>query len=173
MTQSKRCTGCQVIKPLSEFGGRPDRKSLRARCKECYREYARARYHRGGYYDPDRARVRYQESRDKIRAYQSEYAKRNRDKRNDAKHRRRSLQSGQSVSAHLVRARVEAFGGLCWICGDPYSQIDHVKPLGKGGPHMASNLRPACGYCNASKKDKWYGVAGLPRLVQEVLKNRD
>lgn len=65
-------------------------------------------------------------------------------------------------TAEQLQARFAIFAG-CWICGDPSAPLeaDHVKPIAKGGPHMLSNLRPACRPCNASKKDRWFGVAGL------------
>jgi len=44
----------------------------------------------------------------------------------------------------------------CWICGDPrWTDVDHVKPLAKGGPHMLANLRPACEACNSRKSATW------------------
>lgn len=55
-----------------------------------------------------------------------------------------------------VQARMAMFGGRCWICKvGPFEEIDHVKPLSKGGAHLPANLRPACLPCNRSKKDKW------------------
>lgn len=54
------------------------------------------------------------------------------------------------------------YGNLCWICGGPGEQIDHVKPLSKGGAHCLANLRPACFRCNNKKRAMW-------PLSQEVL----
>lgn len=51
--------------------------------------------------------------------------------------------------------RMSMFGKRCWLCGGPFEQVDHVKPVSKGGPHMLANLRPACNRCNARKKDRW------------------
>ncbi|QDH93197.1 HNH endonuclease [Gordonia phage Zipp] len=59
-------------------------------------------------------------------------------------------------TAEQLAARVEFYGDRCWICGTPdWTAFDHVKPLNKGGPHMLSNLRPACSSCNRAKSDKW------------------
>ncbi|WP_177235851.1 HNH endonuclease [Arthrobacter sp. ov118] len=43
----------------------------------------------------------------------------------------------------------------CTYCEDrTYDmQMDHVIPLSKGGPHCLSNVTPACGSCNQSKRD--------------------
>lgn len=54
-----------------------------------------------------------------------------------------------------LAARLEYFGHKCWICGADWEHADHVKPLVKGGPHMLSNIRPACATCNKSKADIW------------------
>jgi 5-methylcytosine-specific restriction endonuclease McrA len=34
-------------------------------------------------------------------------------------------------------------------------QLDHVKPINKGGMDCLSNIRPACESCNKSKQDRW------------------
>lgn len=54
-----------------------------------------------------------------------------------------------------ISSRWEMFGGRCWICGGKAVATDHVKPISKGGAHYPSNLRPACFFCNTSKKDRW------------------
>lgn len=51
-------------------------------------------------------------------------------------------------------ARLSMFSG-CWVCGGPADQVDHVKPIARGGAHILANLRPICGFCNQSKKDRW------------------
>lgn len=51
--------------------------------------------------------------------------------------------------------KVAYWGGKCWMCGNPYEAIDHVKPIARGGPHMLANLRPACALCNHRKRDRW------------------
>jgi 5-methylcytosine-specific restriction endonuclease McrA len=50
--------------------------------------------------------------------------------------------------------RLSMFSG-CWICGGRAEEIDHVKPIAKGGIHILSNLRPICRFCNRSKGSKW------------------
>lgn len=54
-----------------------------------------------------------------------------------------------------LRARLSMFGDLCWMCGAPAVEVDHVKPIAKGGSHMLCNLRPACRSCNGKKRDRW------------------
>lgn len=60
-----------------------------------------------------------------------------------------------AITTQQVMARFAVFGYRCWMCGAPWEQIDHVKPLSKGGPHILANLRPACARCNRSKNDSW------------------
>lgn len=54
-----------------------------------------------------------------------------------------------------LEARLSVYA-RCWVCSDPeWSQVDHVKPLAKGGPHMLANLRPICRPCNLQKSATW------------------
>lgn len=66
-------------------------------------------------------------------------------------------------------AKFDYYGGLCWICGDNASAMDHVKPLAAGGSHILANLRPACTPCNSRKRARWYGVERLDELTGWVL----
>lgn len=60
-----------------------------------------------------------------------------------------------SLTVDALIARVDYYGGLCWMCGAPADEIDHVKPLSAGGAWWPSNLRPACHDCNARKRNVW------------------
>lgn len=73
-------------------------------------------------------------------------------------HRRRARQRSAQVlpfTREQVEQRVAMYGGRCWICSSPYEQIDHVKPIAKGGAHILANLRPICAPCNTRKRAKW------------------
>ena len=54
-----------------------------------------------------------------------------------------------------LMGKFSMYGFKCWICGEPFEEKDHVKPVSKGGPHMLSNIKPACRRCNKSKFGKW------------------
>lgn len=73
-----------------------------------------------------------------------------------------------AVSADSLRQRLEMFGEKCWMCGAPWVAWDHVKPLGKGGAHMLSNLRPACTSCNAGKGARWPWPIKLGRSAKSL-----
>lgn len=54
-----------------------------------------------------------------------------------------------------LEERAAYYGHGCWICTEPMTEWDHVKPLSKGGWHCLSNLRPICRGCNARKRNIW------------------
>lgn len=41
--------------------------------------------------------------------------------------------------------------GNFWALGN--WEVHHIIPLARGGPHVMSNLAPACMSCNRSKQD--------------------
>ncbi len=59
------------------------------------------------------------------------------------------------AATEQIVARWTYYGGLCWMCGAPATDTDHVKPIAKGGSNWPANLRPACRSCNRSKSDTW------------------
>lgn len=71
--------------------------------------------------------------------------------------RRRALEATAlgDVDATALQARIDYYGGRCWMCRAPWQCIDHVKPLSRGGSNWPANLRPACTSCNASKHNRW------------------
>lgn len=92
----------------------------------------------------------------------------NPDRRVQAQARRRARKVGTQIARFgrsEISARMAFFGNRCWMCGGAFECIDHVKPLSKGGPHLLSNLRPACNSCNGSKSNTWEGVAALRALA--------
>lgn len=66
-----------------------------------------------------------------------------------AKWRRRGA-SGDAAHAQ-VEARVVLWGCRCWLCGEPWREVDHMKPIARGGSNWPANLRPACSGCNRRK----------------------
>lgn len=62
-------------------------------------------------------------------------------------------------------ARFALWGGRCWICGIAgATEVDHVKPISKGGSHCLANLRPICKKCNTRKRNVW----PLPKSWQKA-----
>jgi hypothetical protein len=74
----------------------------------------------------------------------------------DAQRRMRMRRARGHSTDPQIRARIDFYGGLCWICRSaPYEALDHVKPLARGGSNWPANLRPACQSCNSQKGAKW------------------
>ncbi|WP_240617244.1 HNH endonuclease [Nocardioides speluncae] len=74
-----------------------------------------------------------------------------------SKPRRKALEEAAlgDVDARRLQARIDFYGGCCWMCRAPWTCIDPVKPLSRGGSNWPANLRPACTSCNASKHNRW------------------
>jgi len=109
------------------------------------------------------------ENRDARNAYHRAWGAENQDKVAGKNARRRALKAAvfSLPFSHVELAgRMAYFGNRCWMCRGPFEHVDHVKPIAKGGPNILSNLRPACGRCNSSKCDKWFGAAGLKAFAR-------
>lgn len=78
--------------------------------------------------------------------------------------RRRAREAAGRATAYQVKARVDFYGGRCWMCGGAFEAIDHVKPLAKGGSNWPANLRPACNACNSAKHAVWPLSVALERV---------
>lgn len=127
-----------------------------------------------------RARAWKANNRERVRAYRSEYFKRNRDaetrnraewiaRNPDAKRRyakahaasvrdwqatRKSERTGLVAMFKPAQVRSD-YGNVCWACGDTKRVgIDHIIPLGRGGSNFAFNVRLLCFRCNARKRDR-------------------
>lgn len=174
---TKICGRCKDEKPLTEFGRRkstPD--GFCYCCKPCWNtkvkgqaQYADWDYWRrwrsrnrdkvrnsdkarnsGGKVDPVKARARKRKWMAKNPGYNIAYVTRYRS-------RKRGVKCVPYTPAQ-VQAKISYWGWRCWICKEIISgpvDMDHVKPISKGGPDCLANLRPACGPCNRRKSGKW------------------
>ncbi len=169
----KRCVHCGIEKPLTEFHKDSHTlDGLQSWCKNCKKNYPRRKE------DPQRSKERHlawrcanpdkvkgqerrnrEKNREQRRISTRFYAKNNLDKVRVKNNRRYARKLGafgvDYTTQEMIDARIEYYGGLCWICGAPMEAIDHVKPLAKGGAHLPCNFRPICKHCNSVKKDKW------------------
>ena len=72
---------------------------------------------------------------------------------------RRGRTGPGNFNSELLAQKLDYFDHQCVYCRKKGRlQWDHVKPLAKGGANLLCNLVPACGSCNAKKKDIWHGV---------------
>ncbi len=93
--------------------------------------------------------------------------------------RKRGCTTGEMVRIKRFYKNVrEADRIQCYYCGRNVKKserhIDHIMPLGKGGPHVVHNLCCACRQCNQSKGGKtveeWngQGLMFVPDAVVEA-----
>lgn len=68
-------------------------------------------------------------------------------------------------SSPYTRASIyERDRGICGICRKPAPdnyEIDHIVPIGLGGPDIPSNVQTACPSCN---REKWMYLKGQVHL---------
>lgn len=176
----KRCFVCSVEKPIDEFHAHKQMKDGHLnKCKVCTRAYikqhtqenyeavlashrissrksyikhkAQKQAWRKKYYqdNPDK----YQERLIQARAYTK--ANRPAKTADTIRYRARKRAATGTATNKQIADRVAYYGWKCWLCAAPWREIDHVKPLSKGGWGWPSNLRPICRSCNASKGAKW------------------
>jgi len=103
-------------------------------------------------------------NREKVAAKYQRWRLTHLDQEADRQRRREALKlttAVTTISPEMLAAKFAYWGNRCWMCGTTASQVDHVKPLTKGGAHILANLRPACISCNSRKHNRWYGVAVL------------
>lgn len=157
-----RCDKCRQYKHCDEFHKSSRAITLRqSRCIECSKD--------AGNTEDAKARRRvisrryYQKHPEKCIEYSRNW------QRNNPERHKINTQNGQrrykarkrnaptiSFTAEQLAERIAYYAARCWICRvASYEQLDHVKPLTKGGSHMLSNLRPACSACNNRKNDRW------------------
>ena len=114
------------------------------------------------------AREWYSKNSERVSKKTSEYRKMNPEKRAEFADTWRSRRYGQtdrydaSEAAEKIRTLKTGLFGTCEYCRSEFPMksltIDHIKPLSKGGLHVASNLTLACRSCNSSKGAKILGV---------------
>lgn len=87
---------------------------------------------------------------------------------------RRARKAQASVCGPLP-ARVYASvlsSGPCVYCAALATEVDHVKPLSRGGIEHAMNLVPACKSCNSGKKDRLLDEWDQVRVTRAVKVSR-
>ena len=97
-----------------------------------------------------------EEHREAIRAKGRVYQKAHPEVYRASWYRRRARKrNAVGTASHAqIQARIDYYGGRCWMCGKPYEVVDHVIPLCRGGTNWPANLRPACRNCNQKKGRK-------------------
>lgn len=135
------------------------------------------------------AKAWYQQNRAYAIQRAKEYAAAHPEQARSAKRRYKKSERGRLVDLANVHARIARkknapgrasveqlegrwayYDGLCWMCGDPANEWDHVIPLAGGGSNWPSNLRPACRHCNSRKSDRPFGGSAEATLAAPSLR---
>ena len=169
---SKTCTKCGESKPLDEYHKQKSaRDGRQARCKECairgvaewytanrdralekmaeYRARPEVKARRAEYHAEHWAEY-YGRNRDKRIAQSTEYHEANPHVRWVADYRIRAKRYGFApvVETFTKDELIERHCDKCYLCGGDWDQLEHVKPVSRGGAHSLENCRPACEPCN-------------------------
>jgi 5-methylcytosine-specific restriction endonuclease McrA/DNA-directed RNA polymerase subunit RPC12/RpoP len=156
----KKCPRCDEVKIISSFGADSRRPSgLKCWCKDCHTEDGRDRWKNNA------------ELRAKVGARNKDWMQRHPEKYAEYTGRWRKLNpDAASAVFHAYRARKKSAEGRytaediqaihvmqkgkCAYCkrrlGGSY-QVDHIKPLARGGSNLRANLQLTCRSCNARK----------------------
>lgn len=143
--KEKYCIDCGIIM---------NKTSRNDRCRNCHRRWM--------WKTNPRYKTRIKSNNDKY--WQTEKGKESR--RNRVRNRRAKLaQVENSLTAKEWKEILVQYRYKCVYCGSKKNiEMDHIIPISKGGPHIKSNVVPACRRCNSSKNNKL-----PPKPVQPVL----
>ena len=62
----------------------------------------------------------------------------------------------EPICGHVRKVVFERDTYRCCVCGDYHNlQIDHIKPVSKGGTNDLDNLQTLCQACNSKKSNRY------------------
>lgn len=171
---TKTCGRCREVKSLSLFHVQKNRPDGWAwSCKACRKEHrqkvraadpeaakrrdaekhAKNRENRNAYNRRRRA-----EKPEEVQAYNREYVSKNLEyfRAKNAVRRMRIKQSADHYTAGDVQELLKLQRGKCACCKETLEryEVDHIKPLSKGGDNGRENIQLLCVHCNRTKHDK-------------------
>lgn len=94
----------------------------------------------------------------------------------------RQRKSRKRYARTIEKVIYEKYNHRCAICGRPINfddgVLDHIIPLGSGGPDKATNLQWACYRCNILKGNRRTNeevreILGLPKDFEELVRLQD
>jgi len=182
LNQSRVCTKCNQLKPLTEFHkATKELLGVMAQCKSCRKAYAAA-YNLANQDQVNARNKTYAAlNKERVRKISSDWQKLNPSRAKEAQARyrlrhkeelkaRRKLRLEYNRNAWNKRKVQKASNGVfaiskpelaklyaqpCFYCGAiGQIEMDHVIPIKRGGAHSIGNLVAACMPCNRSKGSK-------------------
>lgn len=164
----KYCSGCRESKPVNEFSKHKGNKDgLQNWCKECVKAYYRENRESRLEYAKTYSAANPEVGRKAAEVWRNnhpelytmrieEWRKANPERIRGQKNRRRARK--QNCDTPLTNSEwleiLEDFNYLCFWCGAPYEEQDHLIPLSKSGTHSKENVVPSCVSCNRKKATK-------------------
>jgi len=120
--------------------------------------------------NPERDRANKKRFWENHPGYRREWAAKNPDKAKQswtlASLRRRGVRVLRRLNHDALLSKFAYFGNKCVYCGSSQNlQIEHIKPVSKGGSSLLCNLAPACAPCNMKKGAKWTGPRTWRRCI--------
>lgn len=162
---TKVCKVCRRDLPLTAFHqNRTCRMGVRPECKDCIHKERTAYYERTKERAKAYSRQFYKDNAETVKAYQKDYSAEHRSSTRQyvrvAKHRGRAART-EASGTWTRQGLIEKFtyhGWRCYLCHEPGTletlEIDHRKPLSRGGTNWIANLAPCCTKCNQAKGKK-------------------
>jgi 5-methylcytosine-specific restriction endonuclease McrA len=178
----KYCTRCFELKNISEFyiskGSRDGRKAY---CKECgltdskkylaenfqkVSDYQRKQYEKMRVKRLEQVKAWSEENSEKTRVYKKKYSKAHPEVGLATRHRRRARLRDADFEHYKYLEIFERDNWTCQICKKPIDKslksphplspnLDHIKPLAKGGSDTPSNVQATHRKCNLKKSATW------------------
>lgn len=180
MVMKRSCTFCGAMKPLTEFGLRPDGKP-KAQCRACKNDESRAAYYknpklvharnlawqkRDRLEHPEKYQAKYREKADRMREANRLWYARNREAQRQRGLRRYKATRGPPWLSAIQLAQIQEFYDIAQartIQTGIEHHVDHVHPL-EGvnfcGLHVPWNLQVLTNIQNARKGKKILDMRG-------------
>lgn len=155
MSQSKKCTLCLQVKPLSSYHTDVyTYDNLTQRCARCRSILQNAYRH-------DKSNAEWIPKKkppitlNQKRSRQNSWARKNNAFRVFANATLRAKRFAVFIGVFTKKEIKKLYSSPCIYCGSKKNiSLDHVIPLARGGRHCKGNVAPACLSCNSSKKNK-------------------
>lgn len=152
--KTKNCALCKQEKLTSAFSILKGR--LRPWCKECMSKYSQQWRTENREKYLKYLRRYYLKNQEQIRVRTKQWRQNNPATYRTLKKRQyaRNKSAVGTCSKQAYQWRWEYYGGLCWICQKPATEMDHIIPLCIRPISWPANLRPICSICNNHKSGK-------------------
>jgi len=164
-TMTKTCKTCTETKPVDDFYvNRKAKDGRQSQCRPCAKAYGakwradnpeyNAQYRAD---NPDHKTKWYAANREHVARYNAQYRADSPHAEWEANYRSRARAFGfDPVVRSFTRDEMIAYWGngeKCIYCDAPFTEIEHLIPVGLGGIHAVENVAPSCVPCNRQNID--------------------